>query len=334
MSPVTRRDLMRGVALVGLGAGLSACSGDAREAPTVGAQTPTRAGRPTASTSPTDPAAALPSVQRWRPNVADVAPAVKLQAVRLVEAAGSWTPGQGGAEAAADRLSQEGFDADLAGSLTPLLAEGDAAVVEVVMAQYGGILASSASVLTVVNQWVLNGRGEVVPGGTTLDVRLVADEPRWRVTEIRPARPRRPVADLSRSARTILDNARVKLPHAAASDVESGAVGDDVLAAVNDLSSEYVVDVSVLRSGHPIRVFGTDRRSNHTDGRAVDVWAVDGRPVIERGGRDLVTRFMRDASQVGPYQIGGPVNLDGGGTFYFADATHQDHIHLGFGGGA
>lgn len=43
-----------------------------------------------------------------------------------------------------------------------------------------------------------------------------------------------------------------------------------------------VVDVPVLRSGHSVTVFGTDRTFNHAVGRGVDIWALDGIPVIER----------------------------------------------------
>jgi hypothetical protein len=39
---------------------------------------------------------------------------------------------------------------------------------------------------------------------------------------------------------------------------------------------------------------------------------------------------MRVAASVGPYQVGGPVDIDGGGSQYFSDQSHQDHLHLGF----
>ena len=39
---------------------------------------------------------------------------------------------------------------------------------------------------------------------------------------------------------------------------------------------------------------------------------------------------MQAATDVGAYQVGGPADLDGGDRQYFADDTHQDHIHLGF----
>ena len=228
------------------------------------------------------------------------------------------------------RLEQAGFDPTLVDDFEPLLGSAQAAVAQVEFAQYGGILTSSASVLVVVDQWRLDGRGEVRAGGTTLDIRLQADEPEWTVTEVRPARWGRYGVELSRVARGLLENDRVALPFAAAADIRSGAVDDSVLRALTLLSQIHRLDVSVLRSGHPLRVFGTDRISNHTEGRAVDIWAIDGRPVIESGGSPTVTDFMRAASGAGAYQVGGPVDLDGGDPVYFADDTHQDHIHLGF----
>lgn len=255
---------------------------------------------------------------------------MKLQAVRLAEAAGTWGAGDGGVENARRRLIEAGYDGDLVEDLGPVLGGGVAAVAQVVVAQYGGILADSASVLAVVDQWVLQGDGSVKAGGTTLDIRLLADEPDWTVTKVRPARPGRDTDDLSRPARRLLDNDRVVLPHAAESDIRAGAIDDNVLIALGSLSSLHRVDVSILRSGHPLRVFGADRTSNHTDGLAVDIWALDGRPIIDTGDSPEVAEFMTAASEVGAYQVGGPVNLDGAGTAYFSDDTHQDHLHLGF----
>jgi hypothetical protein len=99
---------------------------------------------------------------------------------------------------------------------------------------------------------------------------------------------------------------------------------------MNALSADFELDVSVLKSGHPINVFGTSRQSNHTDGRAVDVWSIDKEPVIDESQRARVARFMRAAAATGTWQVGGPINLDDDGTAFFADDTHQDHVHMGF----
>ncbi|MGN5381685.1 hypothetical protein ACQ4WX_45170 [Streptomyces lasalocidi] len=40
---------------------------------------------------------------------------------------------------------------------------------------------------------------------------------------------------------------------------------------------------------------------------------------------------MRDAAAAGSYNVGGPVLLSGGGPdHFFSDATHHDHVHVGF----
>ena len=204
------------------------------------------------------------------------------------------------------------------------------AVAQVPVAQYGGILQDRASVLVVLDQWVRQPDGSVRQRGTTLDVRLVAAEPQWTVTQVRPAAARRSFDEASAAAKRLLSDDRVVLPRAARRDVRSGVVDDVVLRALTTLSERHQLDVSVLRSGHPLRVFGTSRTSDHTVGRAVDVWALDGRSIVDLGGSPVVTRFLRAASDAGAYQIGGPVDLDDVAARYFADNTHQDHIHLGF----
>ena len=250
--------------------------------------------------------------------------------MRLVEAAGTWAAGDGGVNKARARLVAGGYDPDLVDDLAPLLGDGVAAVTKVVVAQYGGILLDSASVLGVVDQWVLRGDGSIRAGGTTLDIRLIADEPEWTVTNVRRARPGRPVRALSQVARRLLDDDHVLLPHAAESDVRAGAINDSVLEALAMLAVDRRIDVSILRSGHPIRVFGTDRIAITPRGWPSISWALDGRPIIDSRRTAAVADFMMAATEVGAYQVGGPIDPDGGGTVYFSDDTHQDHIHLGF----
>jgi hypothetical protein len=273
---------------------------------------------------------ALPNPRPWSPNTYDVSPDVKARAVGLVETAATWEPGDGGSENARRRLAKAGYGGDLVEDLGPVLGSGVAAVSRVVVAQYGGLLVDSASVLVVVDQWVLQEDGGVRAGGTTLDIRMVVGDPEWQITAVRPARPGRAIGGLSHAARRLLASDRVILHEAAVSDVRSGEIKDVVLDALMSLSALHQLDVSILRSGHPLRVFGTDRVSNHTEGRAVDVWALDGRPIVEIGGSRAVAGFMKAAVDAGAYQVGGPADIDGGDAVYFSDDTHQDHIHLGF----
>ncbi|MEH6379822.1 hypothetical protein V7793_36640, partial [Streptomyces sp. KLMMK] len=225
----------------------------------------------------------------------------------------------------------------LAGQAGPLLSGADEAVVQVVDAQYGGILADSASVLVVCRQWTRKGGGPVVTGGTTVDVRLAqgatAGAP-WSVGGLHPAEPGPAAGSLPEAARRVLAERRIRLPAAAEADIRNGGVHAGVLRAMLELAERYRFDVSVVRSGHPLNVFGTDRPSDHPPGRAFDVWRIDDRAVVDRATpHALVEAFMRDAVATGSYNVGGPVLPAGGspGRPFFSDDTHHDHVHVGFG---
>lgn len=303
---------------------------------TSGSGTPTSAAAGTGS-SPS-PVSTLPAPTPWRPGPGEIRPAVKVSAVRLVEAFGTWGNRQGGegqrakrAEALGIGAARAGELAGQSGSLTPV---ADQAVVGVIDAQYGGILADSASVLVVCRQWTKTG-GAVKEGGTTVDVRLSRTAEGWEVTELHPARPGGPAARLGAAARAVLTDKRISLPPASYADVRSGAVHDSVLRAMLRLAGTYELAVSVVRSGHPLDVFGTDRPSDHPPGRAFDVWRIDGHPVVDPAtSRGLITAFMRAAAAAGSYNVGGPVQLSGGATAnqFFSDDTHHDHVHVGFTG--
>ncbi|QLE70636.1 hypothetical protein FGW37_02560 [Streptomyces rectiverticillatus] len=293
--------------------------------------------RNTMGSSPPSPAAGLPRPAAWRPAPADIRPDVKLRAVRLVEALGTWGRGAGGTEKARERVRALGLPPALAGQAGPLLSGADEAVVQVIDAQYGGILADSASVLVTCRQWTRKGGGPVVTGGTTVDVRLAqgatAGAP-WSVGELHPADPGPAARSLPEAARRVLAERRIRLPAAAEADIRNGGVHAGVLRSMLKLAERYRYDVSIVRSGHPQNVFGTDRPSDHPPGRAFDVWRIDDRAVVDRATpRALIEAFMRDAAASGSYNVGGPVLPAGGspGRPFFSDDTHHDHVHVGFG---
>ena len=275
----------------------------------------------------------LPTTHPWLPSSAEIEPQVKLRAVRLLEAIATWRTGQAGLVAARRRVAALGYDPSLVDQVAdPLLAHstGRSSVIQVVDAQYGGILASSSSVLVVLQQWVLSADGRtVIGGGTTVDCRLVAASPYWRVVALHPARPGSAAASPSTLARDVLADPRIHLPVAAHADVRSGAISAGVLSALQRLSTRHVVNVSVVKSGHPLYVFGTNRISDHPRGHAVDIWAIDGHPVVDPANRALVESVMRAGISYGAWQVGGPYLL-GAGPTYFSDNTHHDHVHWGF----
>lgn len=93
------------------------------------------------------------------------------------------------------------------------------------------------------------------------------------------------------------------------------------------------MSVAVLRTGHPLNVFGTARLSEHAQGRAVDVWRIAGQPVVTTGaGAGPAGQVLRTAlSDPRLSQAGSPVgsDLDGAGRRRsFVDLVHTDHLHL------
>lgn len=266
---------------------------------TSGASSPARRNPPssppaTVGTTPSVAAPTLPAVRRWQPAANDLEPLCKLAAVRRIEAA--WS--------------------------------GPDRVLEVVDAQYGGLLADAASVLVVTRSWTRTGR-VVSTGGRTYDVRLTRRGGRWRVGAVHPSHPGLP-GPLTAAARRVLADDRIDLPPAARRDVLSGQVHDAPLLSLLALARDFRVGVSVLRSGHPLHVFGTDRLSDHPQGRAFDTWRVDRHAVVDaRTSRRLVTEYMHAVAATGSDNVGGPYLL-GSAPQWFSDATHHDHVHAGF----
>jgi hypothetical protein len=200
---------------------------------------------------------------------------------------------------------------------------------QVIDAQYGGLLTDAASVLVVTRGW---GRHDtrITPDGRTYDVRLSRAGSSWRVTAVHPSYPGPAARRLSPAARRVLRSDRIALPPAATRDVASGRVHDSVLLALLAVARTHRPSVSVIRSGHPLYVFGTDRLSDHPQGRAFDTWAIDGRPVVDpRTPRSLVEDYMHAVAAAGSDNVGGPYLL-GPAPQWFSDDTHHDHVHAGF----
>jgi hypothetical protein len=285
--------------LLGVGTLAAGCSGQASNgssaAPTSGTTSPVPTSPAGSSSTKTPTPATLPAVHAWTPSPGDLVPAAKLAAVRRVEAAGN--------------TSRQAL--------------------QVIDAQYGGLLADTASVLVVTESWRRHGDA-IVRSGHTFDVRVSRRGSSWRVTAVHPSRPGRPTQRLTRAARRVLADDRIDLPPAAHADVRSGQVHDSVLQAMLAVAESHRIRVSVVRSGHPIYVFGTDRLSDHPQGRAFDTWAIDGHAVVDpHTSRALVEDYMHAVADAGSYNVGGPYLL-GGAPQWFSDDTHHDHVHAGF----
>jgi hypothetical protein len=333
MRPVNRREMLVLAALLAAG-----CGPSAPEASTPPQQEGTGAdgtapGPTSGSPSgPAPPGVTVPAAAPWQAGDGEVLPQVKELAARLVETAGTWTAGASSAADLRTRLADAGFAAALADAAIALQADSPAASLAVIYPQYGGLSGGRASVMVTAEQTLVQG-GALTRRGHTVDVRLVAGAPggQWLVDDVLPGVPGPPGAPVNAAARAVLENARITLPAAAEADIRAGVVDHQVLAVLAGLAADHELTVTVLVSGHPRNVFGTDRVSKHTLGKAVDIWAIDGQAVVDPDTpRDLVTSVMRRAAALGAAEVGGPVDLDarGGGTF-FTDQVHQDHVHVG-----
>ncbi|MFB7128463.1 hypothetical protein [Kitasatospora sp. NPDC056273] len=330
-----RRGVLRAGAAAALALGAAGCTGGSTSRAAGPSPSATTPGTPTATPAPETPTPTvtpLPRPPLWQPGPGEIQPDVKRRAVELVAALGDWPPGGQGVEAARARVAALGLPPALADAAGPLAPAASEASLEVVVAQYGGILDDSASVLVVCRQWTRGPDGSVTEGGTTVDVRLGRAEPRWTVTDLRPGVAGPAAAAPSPAVARVLAEPRIELPPEAAADLRGGTVHDSVLEAMLRLAGPYTLSVSVVRTGHPLDVFGTTRPSDHPLGRAFDVWRIDGLAVVDPGtSRQLVESFMRDAAAAGSYNVGGPVAAPGGvGNRFFTDDTHHDHCHVGF----
>jgi hypothetical protein len=167
-------------------------------------------------------------------------------------------------------------------------------------------------------------------GGTTYDVRISQTPEGWRTESVVAPTLVPPAPEPKPLIRRVLSEERIDLPWAGRADVAAGLVSDAVLRSMLEVASQHRLGISVLISAHPVHVFGTDRRSSHPDGLAYDIGRIDGRLVVDPAAAGLVRQVMRIAAGTGAYQVGGPVDLDDGGSQYFSDPTHSDHVHVGF----
>lgn len=257
-------------------------------------------------------------------------PAAKVTAARFVERVGTWRSGPLDAVA---RVTGAGYGPDLAATAMPLLdTPAPESATTIIYPQYGGLTDTAASVMVLARQTLRTGTGEQVRD-VVLDVRLAPrDDGTWEVRpntepprpELAPVREGAPTA----TGQAVLDNPRLRISDPGRADIAGGRVSDPILAVLDQVARTRTLDVHVLVSGHPSTVFSTTRLSNHSVGRAVDIWAVDGRSVVDIPRDDpVLIGLMLDAGAAGATEVGGPVVP--AGTGFFTDGVHQDHFHLG-----
>jgi len=320
--------MRRGAVAVALALLLGACGGAAGDAEVGQGDDPSSTAT---SEQTTTTAKRLPAPMPYTPVAGEPVPEAKQRAADVIQAIGTYERGQGTVPAAQARIAALG-PPTLAEVAAPLLVPDAQATVEIVYPQLGGLTATEASVMVVARQRLLRGDDETQVT-RTIDVRLRLEGGAWTATSIDslggepPATPRP-----SALGQAVLDHEAIDLPDSARWDIQAGTIDDRVLQLMLDLAATHRYGVVTLANGHPVNVFGSASISNHTRGRAVDIWSVDGQPVVlqrEVGGplHALVSRLLAETPLT---EVGSPWDLDPVGRPSFTDTVHQDHLHLGF----
>lgn len=316
-----------------LGAALvfSACAVESGGGDTPSASPSTASSRRPTTTTTTAPLAAA---ARYRPLLGEPVPELKQTAADVVQALASYPSSADPMAEARRRLTGLPVTGDLASRAAVLLVADTEAAGDIVYPQLGGLTATSGSAMVVVRQRRRSAGQSETSVVRTIDVRL--ERPAggtWTVTDLASLGGDAPVAPapVSADAERVLSNDAIDLPDSARWDIQSGVVDAKVLDLLGELARDHRLSVTVLATGHPENVFASRMLSNHTRGRAVDIWAVDGRPVIEqREPNGALATLARSLLSKGVTELGGPWDLDGPGGASFTNTVHQDHLHLGF----
>jgi hypothetical protein len=284
--------------------------------------------RPSATSSTTASAAS-----RYQPAAGEVLTEAKRVAGRAAERLATYQDATAHRPVIAGLLPGGQDPAGLLRAAGPLLLAGGSSTGAVVYAQLGGLTPDAAAVLVVLRQRFRRADGQETVTTRTLDLRLRRARGRWLLEGLastggRPAaRPSR----LSSVARAVLDDPRIQLPDSARWDIHRGAIHPRLLATMRAMAERFPYAVTVLASGHPPNVFGTSRPSNHSAGRAVDVYRVDGTLVIHQAGRaGAAFQLASWLDRRGVSELGSPWVFAGDQGRSFTNTVHRDHLHIGF----
>jgi hypothetical protein len=139
----------------------------------------------------------------------------------------------------------------------------------------------------------------------------------------------------SADATAVLNNPNISLCPACRQDLIDGVIDQRVIDFLAWAGQHHSIAISVLKTGHNQFVHGTNRQSNHWEGRAADIATVDGEDVTPS-----CAACRSFADEVVPLGVGRPDEMGvpwadmvgAGGWNVFSDSDHQDHIHIGFSG--
>lgn len=321
------------VAFLGLAAGVGCVAGDpeADGAESTGAPSRTTESSPTTQAPTTEPppfATPQQTFAPYEPLPEEQYVNGKRLAGRVAQEIATFGPRASAAEIA----DVKGAGADLERIVVPLVAPERRSSGEVVYVQLSGVTATTLGTMVIVRQHLEDEDGARETVERVMDVRLnrAPDGP-WRFERVAyvggnaPVRPAR----LSAAAKRVLEHPNIELPDTARWDIYRGFVIDELLSMLADAADKRRLAVTVFRSGHPPKVWGKPHLSAHTLGRAVDIYAVDGVPVIsQRSEGSSARQFVAEVLAAGARQVGSPWVLPPGGRRSFSDVVHQDHVHL------
>ncbi len=301
-------------------------------------------------TSPTvDAVPTLPSMSSFELVDAEKHRKIKQSGVSFLEAILNYKDGDQGFDSAQQRAKRQGvsaYDVQALEDLKPLISSSDATSTSIVYPQLGGLTENEGALIVVLE--VTRQSGTKLRTSTlTLDVRMKLFDGIWKVSRIKgtdnlaeteTGHSASPGASpgyetLSQDERDFVSAQDIDLPDSAISDILTGDIQPLPLKISNEFAKNYKISVAVLRTGHPRNVFATERVSNHTRGRAIDVWEIDGVAIAELATRpkenNPAYELMSLALEMGADEVGGPWRIATQFGATFSNEVHQDHIHIG-----
>jgi hypothetical protein len=273
-----------------------------------------------------------PAPPPYRPLAAEGYANGKRLAGEIAQRVTTYDPGASARSIAADLGPGAVGEGAVAGAIEPLVDSERFSRGEVIYPQLSGVTPTTLGAMVVVRQTLTDENGEDARSVTrVLDVRLRRTTGPWsldRIGSVGGAPP--PTEDApSPVAQRVLEHPRITLPDSARWDILRGGVDEGLLEVLAGAADRYRLGVAVIDSGHPPNVWATTSPSAHSVGNAVDIYAVDGTPVIEQ--RQEGSSAFELASELvtgGAAQVGSPWILGAGGSQSFTDEVHEDHIHL------
>jgi hypothetical protein len=134
---------------------------------------------------------------------------------------------------------------------------------------------------------------------------------------------------VSGDAQTVLDNPNITLTPSQRADLKSGKIDKRLIRVLLTVAQNHKIVLSSLKSDHG-KYTSSGYVSNHYFGRACDISTVDGEPVRpdSAAARKVWNELKNIDAKDRPTEVGAPwpASIPG----WFADAAHQDHLHVGF----